>query len=114
MENVVWFTCVLYDPNSTVQVEDHLIIPHEMALYQNYPNPFNPSTTISFSLPQHEHVTLQMFDVNGREVARLVDGNLAAGNHAATFAPRVVTSGLYFYKLTTGKFSQTRKAVLMK
>jgi hypothetical protein len=104
----------LYDPNSTVHVEDHPIIPHEMALYQNYPNPFNPSTTIRFSLPQHEHVTLKVFDVTGREVATLVDGEMTAGNHAVTFAPPLSTSGLYFYKITAGKFSQTRKAVLMK
>jgi hypothetical protein len=83
-------------------------------LSQNYPNPFNPSTTIHFSLPQREHVTLQVFDVNGREVATLVDSEMAAGNQAVTFAPRETTTGLYFYKLTAGKFSQTRKAVLLK
>jgi hypothetical protein len=104
----------LYDPNGTVYVDDHSIIPHETALYQNYPNPFNPSTMVHFSLRQREHVTLKVFDVNGREVATLVDGNLAAGNHAVTFAPRATTSGLYFYKITAGKFSQTRKAVLVK
>ncbi|MGH7452982.1 MAG: T9SS type A sorting domain-containing protein, partial [bacterium] len=75
---------------------------------------FNPSTIISFQLPVNSHVTLKVFDVTGREVATLVDGNLAAGNHAVTFAPRETTTGLYFYKITAGKFSQTRKAVLMK
>jgi len=54
------------------------------------------------------------FLLNGREVATLVDSNLAAGNHAVTFTPRETTTGLYFYKITAGKFSQTRKAVLMK
>jgi hypothetical protein len=88
--------------------------PVEFSLSQNYPNPFNPSTTIRFSLPQREHVTLKVFDVLGREVATLVDGEMAAGNHAVTFAPRTSTSGLYFYKITAGTFSQTRKAVLMK
>jgi len=89
-------------------------LPRKFTLAQNYPNPFNPSTTIRFSLSQREQVTLKVFDVNGREVATLVDGNLEAGNHAVTFAPREITTGLYFYKLTTGKFSQTRKAVLIK
>jgi hypothetical protein len=83
-------------------------------LKQNYPNPFNPSTTIRFSLPQRGHVRLKVFDVNGREVATLVDGELAAGNHAVRFEANGLARGLYFYKITAGKFSQTRKAVLMK
>ncbi len=89
-------------------------LPNGYALQQNYPNPFNPSTVISFQLPVNSHVTLKVFDVNGREVATLVDENLAAGKHAATFAPRDLAGGFYFYKITAGKFSQTRKAVLMK
>ncbi|MCI0691827.1 T9SS type A sorting domain-containing protein [candidate division KSB1 bacterium] len=88
--------------------------PRRFKLEQNFPNPFNPSTTIRFSLPQGEHVTLQVFDVNGREVATLVDGEIAAGEHAVTFAPQATASSLYIYKITAGKFSQTRKAVLMK
>jgi len=83
-------------------------------LAQNYPNPFNPSTVISFQLPVNSHVTLQVFDVTGREVATLIDGEMPAGNHSVTFAPRDLASGLYFYQLTAGTFSQTRKAVLMK
>ncbi|MGH7595203.1 MAG: T9SS type A sorting domain-containing protein [bacterium] len=69
---------------------------------------------ISFQLPVTSHVTLKVFDVTGREVATLVDENLAAGNHAATFAPRDLAGGLYFYKITAGNFSQTLKAILMK
>jgi 2-keto-3-deoxy-6-phosphogluconate aldolase len=69
---------------------------------------------ISFQLPVNSHVTLKVFDVNGREVATLVEGNLEAGSHAVTFTPRDVAGGIYFYKLTAGKFSQTRKAVVMK
>lgn len=84
------------------------------ALAQNYPNPFNPTTVISFLLPVSSHVTLNVFDVNGREMATLVDGNLAAGNHAVTFAPRDLAAGLYFYKITAGKFSRIRKAVFVK
>jgi hypothetical protein len=83
-------------------------------LAQNFPNPFNPSTTIRFSLSAREWVTLKVFDVNGREVATLVEGKMAAGVHNVTFAPRDLAGGLYFYQLTAGKFSQTRRAVLMK
>jgi hypothetical protein len=88
--------------------------PQSYSLEQNYPNPFNPSTVISFQLPVNSHVALKVFDVNGREVTTLVEGNLEAGNHVVPFAPRDVAAGLYFYQLTAGKFSQTRKAVLMK
>lgn len=90
------------------------VMPEQFALQQNYPNPFNPSTVISFQLSVNSHVTLQVFDVNGREVATLVDGNLEAGAHNVTFAPRDFAGGIYFYKITAGKFSQTRKAVLVK
>jgi hypothetical protein len=89
------------------------ITPENFRLYQNYPNPFNPSTVISFQLSVNSHVTLKVFDVLGREVARLVDKEMAAGDHGVRFAPRDVAGGIYFYKLTAGKFSQTRKLVLM-
>ncbi len=96
-------------------------LPLKFELYQNYPNPFrasgtvtSPSTTIRFSLPQREQVTLKVFDLNGHEIATLIDGDLEAGTHSVTFEPRVAASSLYFYKITAGKFSQTRKAVLMK
>jgi hypothetical protein len=111
---------------TTAVAEDKTITPAEFALAQNYPNPFwsgatspasgggNPSTAIRFQLPVNSHVTLRVFDVNGREVAMLVDGNLAAGNHSVTFAPHDLAGGICFYQITAGKFSQTRKAVLMK
>jgi len=101
-------------PPIATSVTSNEAAPTDFRLRQNYPNPFNPATTIRFSLPQREHVTLKVFDVNGREVATLVDGNLEAGNHVVTFAPHRSTSGTYFYKITAGKFSQTRKAILMK
>jgi len=88
--------------------------PNQYQLAQNYPNPFNPNTVISFQLPVNGHVTLKVFDVKGREVATLVDGNLETGSHVVTLALDDSPSGLYFYKITAGKFSQTRKAVLIK
>jgi hypothetical protein len=100
-----------YPTGVILQEQEH---PSTFALFQNFPNPFNPSTTIRFSLSAYEWVTLKVFDVHGREVATLVDSNLAAGNHAVTFAPRDLAGGVYFYQLTAGKFSQTRKAVLLR
>ena len=95
--------------------------PKFFRLEQNYPNPFsangtfgNPSTVISFQLSVNSHVTLKVFDANGREVATLVEGNLVAGDHSVTFTPRERTAGLYFYKIIAGKFSQTRKAIMIK
>lgn len=96
-------------------------IPDFFQLEQNYPNPFsasgtfgNPSTAIRFQLSVNSSVTLKVYDVHGGEVMTLIDSNLPAGKYEVTFAPRSVTSGVYFYKLTAGKFSQTRKAVLVK
>ncbi len=93
---------------------ERAVLPGKFILYQNYPNPFNPSTVISFQLPVNSHVTLKVFDVLGREVATLVDGTLEAGNHTVTFAPYELVAGIYFYKVTAGKFSYMRKAVLVK
>jgi hypothetical protein len=102
------------DPTVAVEESNLEMLPTNFSLSQNYPNPFNPSTVISFQLPVSSHVMLQVFDVNGREVATLVDGEMPAGKHAVPFAPRDLAGGLYFYKLTAGKFTQTRKAILMK
>lgn len=88
--------------------------PRSFQLKQNYPNPFNPHTVISFQLSINSYVTLKVFDVNGREVATLVEGEMEAGSHAVTFAPRNLPGSLYFYTLTAGEFSQTRKAVLLR
>lgn len=101
------------DGTATSVAIDQSVV-HGYQLAQNYPNPFNPTTVISFQLPVSGHVTLKVFDVRGREVATLVDGNLAVGNHSVTFTPRELAGGIYFYQLTAGNFSQTRKAVLMK
>jgi len=89
--------------------------PNSFRLEQNYPNPFNPATTIRFSLPQREHVTLQVFDVNGREVATLVDNEvLTAGQHARRWEAKKAASGVYFYQIIAGDFQETKKMILMR
>ena len=91
------------------------ITPSEYKLNQNYPNPFNPSTTISFDLPRNEFVTLKVYDVVGKEIATIVNKQLTAGSYSELFeAPSNLTSGIYFYKLTAGSFSDTKKLVLVK
>jgi len=87
-------------------------LPVEYQLKQNYPNPFNPSTTISFSLPQRSHVTLKVFDLLGREVATLVDGEMAAGEHSVSFNARGFPSGVYFTQMKAANVVQRIKMVL--
>lgn len=100
--------------NAVQEEETHAAIPRALVLEQNYPNPFNPSTVIRFHLPNSGPAMLKVFEVSGREVAKLVDGAMPAGEHAVTFDAYNLPSGLYFIKLTAGKFSQTRKAALVR
>lgn len=91
----------------------------EAALYQNVPNPFHPMTTISFSVPENEKVKLIVYDMAGRVVRRLLDGNVRYGRTDVTWdgindEGCRVSSGVYFYRLTAGKKSITRKLMLLK
>lgn|GEM_PF-6034800 len=83
-------------------------------LHQNYPNPFNPSTTIRFAFPHREHVTLKVFDVLGREVTTLVDREFIAGEHSVVFDAKDLPSGMYFFRLITPTFSQTKSMQVLK
>jgi hypothetical protein len=89
-------------------------LPGGMNLSQNYPNPFNPSTTISFSLPSKSYVSLTVFDALGREVSSLVSKELAAGTYSQQWHSGTAPSGVYFYRLQAGSYSETRKLVLVK
>ncbi len=89
-------------------------IPNSYQLANNYPNPFNPTTVISFSLPKQEYATLKVYDVLGKEVAVLVDGVRNSGKHEVTFKASELASGIYFYTLKAGEFSQTNKMIFLK
>jgi len=89
-------------------------IPAEFSLRQNYPNPFNPSTTIEFSLPKTEFVSLKVFEVNGKQVADLVSSSINAGTYRYDWNAEHLSSGIYYYTLQAGDFKQTRKLVLLK
>ncbi|MBU0474113.1 MAG: CotH kinase family protein [Bacteroidetes bacterium] len=89
-------------------------------LFQNYPNPFNPSTTIEYSIPRSseyysvKQVQLKIYDILGREVATLVNKQQKAGNYEVNFDAKNLGSGIYFYKLQSGSFSQSKKMILVK
>lgn len=88
--------------------------PEKYSLSQNYPNPFNPSTTINYSLPASDFVTLKVYDALGNEVRTLVSGKQNAGNYSLNFTAASLPSGIYFYKLLTTNFSEVRKMTLVK
>lgn len=83
-------------------------------LGQNAPNPFNPSTTIAFSLAESGKVRLGLYNLKGAMVAELLDREMPAGEHSLVFRPTRLPSGVYFYRLETGSFSQTRRLMLLK
>jgi hypothetical protein len=91
-----------------------LSIPAGFTLEQNYPNPFNPSTNFRFSIPSKEAVSLMIFDVLGKPVSMLVNEELSAGTYTVQWNAEACASGVYFYRLRTGIFSETKKLVLTK
>lgn len=104
-----------FEYSDVVEVDVNLL-PSEFALYQNYPNPFNPSTVISYQLPANSLVTLELFAVTGEKVGTLVNGEQEAGyyNYELNSAKFDLTSGIYFYRLRTGEFVNTKKLILLK
>lgn len=89
-------------------------VPNSYGLLNAYPNPFNPSTTIQYDVPEETYVRLTVFDVLGREVARLVDGQRNEGRYSVTFDASGLKSGMYFYRLETPAFRQTKRFILLK
>ncbi len=92
------------------------VIPEKYSLGQNYPNPFNPNTKINFSLPSNSNVKLDIYNIEGKEVAELVNDRRDAGNYEINFdaAKYGLSSGMYFYTLSSDKFSETKKMILVK
>jgi Secretion system C-terminal sorting domain len=89
-------------------------IPSSFSLGQNYPNPFNPTTVIRFSLSGVSNTLLKVCDVTGKEVETLVNERLQAGTYESTFDGSRLASGVYFYKLITEEFSETKKMLMLK
>ena len=89
-------------------------VPSDYNLSQNYPNPFNPTTNIKFSIPTQGFVTLKVFNSLGKEVATLVNGNTNVGTYEVDFDAGSLTSGVYFYRLQSDNFTETKRMMLIK
>ena len=104
----------LFEYSEPIEVE--VLYPTNFSLSQNYPNPFNPSTSIKYAVSSRQFVNLKVYDVLGNEVATLVNEEKPAGEYEVEF--RIdnleLTSGIYFYRLTAGKFADTKKLILLK
>lgn len=89
-------------------------VPQVYALSQNYPNPFNPVTTIDFSIPEYSHVQLTVFNSLGTEIEVLIDDHLSPGYYRAQWVPTNIASGVYFYRLRSAQFTETKKLTLLR
>ena len=117
-----WILKIVQSITTDIKTDEKL--PSQFKLEQNYPNPFNPTTRIKYSIPtssplakgrtEEGFVSLKVYDVLGREVTTLVNKKQSPGNYTIEFNAANLPSGLYFYKLTAGEFSQTKKMILMK
>ena len=114
----VQFNGVVYELSELLSSVDDLL-PNKFVFHQPYPNPFNLRTTITFDLPKNEDVNIQIFDINGRLIQKVIQSKLNAGKYSfdwkgTDLQGRHVTSGVYFIKLNTGSFESIKKALLVK
>ncbi len=103
-----------FTPGNPTSILTNSSVPTHFEICQNYPNPFNPSTTIRYDIPKESFVTLKIFNALGEEVKSLVNENKSAGSYEVKFDGSNLSSGVYFYRMTAGSFSQTKKLILMK
>jgi hypothetical protein len=109
-----WVDAGSPDPNIISAINDKKLSPSSFSLFQNYPNPFNPSTTIKFGVATKGNVTLKVFDLMGREIATLFNGEKEAGYYEMNFDASKLSSGTYFYQLRTAGYTQSKKMMLIK
>ena len=117
----LWFGIEKYGEGNPSDVKSSELIINKFELHQNYPNPFNPTTTISFTIPSSteyysvlQNVSLKVYDILGREVATLINENKPAGVYNLQCTLNNASSGVYFYTLKAGTFSETKKMILTK
>ncbi|MCE1163905.1 MAG: T9SS type A sorting domain-containing protein [Bacteroidetes bacterium] len=117
-------TAVVFDPNNDIVIKTATLtvgvnnleneVPKDFSLEQNFPNPFNPETSIKFGIPKNAFVTLKIFDATGREIAALLNEQRSAGVYTVEWKASSYPSGVYFYTIKAGEFSETKKMLLVK
>jgi len=105
---------LIYHITGLFKEPNRKLFPNEYNLFQNYPNPFNPTTTIEFSIPKVENVTLKIYNLLGREIAKLISDKLTPGEYKYTWDASHLASGMYFYKLETENYSSTKKLIFLR
>lgn len=105
---------IKFNVDNPTSITNSTGIANRYELSQNYPNPFNPTTEINFAIPTSEHVSLKVYDLSGKLLRTLVDDFRTAGSYRVNFNARNLSSGVYFYKLTSGSYTQVKKMTLIK
>ncbi len=108
-EDVIWVM-----PDVSVGVIKNENYPGQFLLMQNYPNPFNPCTTIGYSIANSAYVTLKIYDILGKEITTLINEDQLPGVYRVDFNGKNISSGIYFYQITAGNFTDTKKLLLLK
>lgn len=103
-----------YPFGNVTSIQDHAISPIEFSLHQNYPNPFNPTTKIRFTLPRSEFVSLKIYNLLGQELSTLLSEKMSLGTHEVEWTAQNLPSGIYFYRLQAGTFTDMKKLVLIR
>jgi len=103
-----------YSQIPTSIIDEPIVLPDEFSLFQNYPNPFNPTTKINYSIPRAGFVTLKVYDILGNEMKTLINEEKTIGNYEVEFTASNLPSGVYFYRLTTGEFVETKKMIVIR
>lgn len=111
---VMWLVRVYGTTSPATAIENSNSLPNQYSLNQNYPNPFNPSTNISFDLGKAGYTKLVVYNTLGQQVATLISGQLSAGHHEVDFHATGLSSGVYFYRLESGNFTQIKKMILLQ
>jgi len=103
-----------WSQNQLFMISSLRLLPEVFSLSAAYPNPFNPTTTLNFALPIEAEVSLSIYNLQGREVTSLIDGNMDAGYHSVVWDANSNASGVYFVKMMAGSYVNTQKLMLVK
>jgi hypothetical protein len=109
-----YFLIDSFEDTTIVGVEDEPSLPKSFHLSQNYPNPFNPTTSIKYSVLSTQQINLTVYNILGQKVKTLVDEEKFPGEYTISFDGLNLSSGIYFYRLTAGQYSETKKMILQK